>query len=161
MASKYAKLNLPPLEEQDVRHRSLVEKEASKITATKPAELAKMYLKIREKKEVKADELKSIQVILDAIIHKLKTAYEEEGITQIKLEGGATVSTQPEPVSQVTNKDEIREWAIAQGLERELSLPWSTLNSIVKQLLVSGKPEPPGVKAFMRTKIVRRGTLDG
>ncbi len=63
------------------------------------------------------------------------------------------MNVQHEPYAQVTDRDAVREWAITSGLERSLTLPWQTLNSHMKELLVLGEPLPKGVKIWSRTKI--------
>lgn len=67
---------------------------------------------------------------------------------------GDKVRIDVEPYATVVDKDANREWAIKQGLERLLSLPWQTINSVAKKLLLAGEPEPPGVKTFKKLTIV-------
>lgn len=67
---------------------------------------------------------------------------------------GTKVRIDVEPYALVIDKDANRIWAVAQGLERLLALPWATLNKHVKELLLAGQPEPPGVKTFKKRKII-------
>jgi hypothetical protein len=43
-------------------------------------------------------------------------------------------------------------WAIEEGLERSLQLPWPMLNSIVKKRLHAGQAEPPGTSVWTKSK---------
>jgi hypothetical protein len=48
------------------------------------------------------------------------------------------------------------EFVAGGGLERLMSLPWQTVNSLSKERLLDGQPPPPGVDVFAKTKIVLR-----
>jgi len=49
-------------------------------------------------------------------------------------------------------------WCVAEGLERQMSLPWQTTNSLTKARLLEGEPEPDGVTCYAKTK-VRLGSM--
>jgi hypothetical protein len=72
----------------------------------------------------------------------------------VRMPDGSNVRVQKEPYASVFDYDANRKWAIEQGLERKLMLPWGTINSITKDRLKAGENEPPGVKAFTKTKVV-------
>jgi hypothetical protein len=66
------------------------------------------------------------------------------------------VGLQFEPYAVVKDKDAARLWAMANGFERTLQMPWQTLNAEVKERLLNGLAEPDGVVAHSKPKLVRR-----
>ena len=80
-----------------------------------------------------------------------------EEISSIKLDSGRSISTWMEPYPQVTDAEAFRLWCIENGLERSLRLWPSTTASLVKQRLMDGKPEPPGITIYAKS-VVRLGS---
>lgn len=70
------------------------------------------------------------------------------------LASGDRLRIDIEPYAQVVDKDANRLWAVKEGLERLLSLPWATINKLAKERLLAGQPEPPGVKTFKKRTVV-------
>jgi hypothetical protein len=95
-----------------------------------------------------------VNLLLEAYQQLLTEEYEIEGVDSLAIDGFGTVRTQPEPYAQVEDRDKFRQWCIEAGLERSLALPWQTTNALTKQRLMEGLPEPDGVKATVKTKIV-------
>ena len=132
---------------------------------TTAAALTKEYAGLRREKD-KAEEIVSeINLRLEAVSQLLITQFDSEGISKMDLapvtvEGVAilrpSVSVQLEPYAQVMDKEVFRQWCIAQKLETQMVLPWATTNSLVKARLLEGDPEPDGVIATSRAKIVFR-----
>jgi len=116
--------------------------------------LALQYQQLRlEKKEIKED-LSKKDFELESISQMLIEKYEEEDTSSIKLKDGGTVRVQPEPYSTVAEKESFRVWCIENGYERELRLMPQTVNAVVKEHLQKGDPEPPGVKVYIKNKII-------
>lgn len=112
------------------------------------------------------DELLSeAQRILEAHEQLLIESYEtdergwgEYGASEstVRLPSGSSVSAQWEPYPKVEDKERFRQWCVKNGLEQSLQLWPSTMASITKQYLMAGQPEPDGVVAYGRYKIVYR-----
>jgi hypothetical protein len=136
------------------RKRELIDNDPLKMRSA--SALASEYRRLRDSKEEVEQVMSRLNLELEAIGQLLIQQYEADGTSSIALATGGSVSTQLEPYAQVTDRDACRQWAIAEGLERQLALPWQTANSLVKDRLLKGEPEPPGMKAFVRTKIVLR-----
>lgn len=120
------------------------------------AYLAKRYAEARRKKDLLDEMLYDVNLEIEALKQFVVDQYEVEDTTSIHLDTGEHVRVQPEPYAQVQNKEEYRLWCIKEGYETEMTLPWSKTNSIVKERLLVGEPEPPGVRAHAITKIVLR-----
>lgn len=78
------------------------------------------------------------------------------GENSVKLADGGSVSVQREPTGKVIDKEAFRKWCIQDGLESQLQLWPSTMQSIVKKRCLDGDPEPDGIEIFTRTKVVLR-----
>lgn len=127
------------------------------LTSTKPADLAFQWAEARREKKEQEKVLKGIDDRLYVLAGLLENSYEDEGISSLKvLETGESVSVGFEPYAQVEDRELFREWCIEVGMEQEMMLPWQTTNTILKEHLLAGKPEPPGLKAWIRTKLTLR-----
>ena len=73
-----------------------------------------------------------------------------------KLESGDGLYIQDKPYSQVVDKTEWLKWIRETGQEDLLSVHYQTMNSLVANRLQQGQDVPPGVKAFIKTSIMRR-----
>jgi len=157
MAGKYSHLidNLIRTLNTDAKHQEKVDAAKATISGT-PADLADLYRTLRGEKDELNDQLSEIQVRVDAVAQLLSDAYEQQGITSLKLDDGASVSVQLEPYARVEDKEAFRLWCLANGLERSMALPWTTANALTKERLLEGAPEPDGVTAVAITKIVLR-----
>ena len=149
---------LPPLPSEDPPERKVrldAAREAILIeeggNPTAPA-LVHRYKVLRDAKDAAEAVVKDINLQLDAVSELLADQFDAEDVTSLRTKE-ALVSVYVEPYTSVQDHDSLREWCIAQGLERSLRLPWQTVNSITKQRLEDGLPEPDGVTIFAKTKI--------
>lgn len=118
------------------------------------ASLAEMYGTLRQEKSELEERESDLNVRIAAVEEAMWGAFEDRGVSSIKLKTGRSVRVQPEPVAKVTDKDALRTWAVEQGLERLLGLPWQTVNSMAKERLLAGDAPPDGVEVQVRTKTV-------
>ena len=107
-------------------------------------------------KEGIEDLLSECNLRITAVEQMLVDAYETEGVTSLKLEEGGSLAVQVEPYAQVQDRDVYRRWCVEQGLENLMTVPWATTSKLTKDRLLNGEPEPPGVKAYAKMKIVLR-----
>jgi hypothetical protein len=64
-----------------------------------------------------------------------------------------TYEMEGEPYASVKNPVAFRKWVREQpGLEQRMTLPWTTTNSITKEMLLDGDEPPPGVEVFVKQK---------
>jgi len=178
VASKYAELKAEgrlepePVEDQryqdrvDEKKRAIlagvrqelletVEPESFEIPTASSAALAEVFSVLRERKD-KIKELESeTNLALEAVSQLLVDAYEAEDLTSLKT-SDRSVSIQHEPVAKVEDPEKFRLWCIREGLESMMSIPWVRANAMTKDRLLAGSPEPDGIKAFMRVKLVLR-----
>lgn len=152
MASKYSEVvkKLAPLE---IPRNERVEAIREKYIGFDPIDLAKAYAAARKVKELCDTEAKSANETIDAIVSVLVPAFEGADITTIKLDTGQSVSVGPLPRATVEDRDVFREWCKKNGYERELNLAWQTTDTITKELLLQGLPEPDGVKAYVVSRL--------
>lgn len=102
--------------------------------------------------------LYEINLRLEAVSQMMCDQFDVEGVSSMKLSSDARVAVQYEPYAKVDDRSKLKAWCEKNGLGDRLALPWQTLNSIVKERLLLGEPEPDGVSATSKPKIVlRRG----
>lgn len=167
---KYTKFEstLPRMLDPDAKYQDKINARKAEIIEGDPlgtnraSLLAAKYVAVRKQKAEVNKLLRDVNLELEAYGQLISDAFEREGVTNMKLAAGVRVESHLEPYAQVTDRDAFRLWCIEQGLERSLQLPWGTTNSLVKERLVAGAPEPPGVSAFMKSKVkaVGLGTDD-
>ena len=161
MPSKYAKIlpKLPRLEEEPKYQAriDIAKEEFQGLIITLP-ELATTYAQLRGVKKEIESKLSGVNLRLEALKQLIVVIFEEQGTSAIRLVSGLTLSHQPEPHAVVKDREVFRLWCIDQKLEHLLMLLWQTTNSLTKEHLLKGEPEPDGVKAWLRDKLVLRSS---
>jgi hypothetical protein len=115
--------------------------------------LASFYTKTRKEiDEIKADQAAK-QIVLDAISELVIDAFEFQGVTSLKLDTGESVRMEVIPYPYVEDREKFRLWCIEEGLEKEMVLHFKTMESMVKEKLLEGEPEPPGIKAYLNSRL--------
>lgn len=173
MPSKYESIipSLPsyiPEDPQELAHQQRVDAIKLEIIndpeiSKSPVSLAQEYADLRLAKDNLEEQLKAIQISLDAYAQMLldsnsagDSEWGQYGVlkTTMRLVSGDTIRVQHDPWARVFDKDANRKWAIKNGMERMLALPWQTINSITKECLIKAMPEPDGVKVWKKSKLV-------
>lgn len=126
------------------------------VKANDPNALAREYRRLRQQKDEAEKLLSEINVHLEAYGTLLIDAYDAADTTSITLASGGSVSVQPEPYAKIVDREAFRQWCLRNGFERSMTLPWQTANAETKERLLKGEPEPDGIQAQVRTKIVVR-----
>lgn len=114
---------------------------------------ARLYEDARQRKQAAEALLKSIEDEIEALTQLLADRFDNEGLGSLKLENGTNISIWHEPYAQVEDREKFRLWCLRNGLEKSLMLPWQTTNSLTKERLLLGDPEPDGVTCFSKVKI--------
>lgn len=118
-----------------------------------PGALARAYEEAKAAKASAEEAVKAVNVRIRALEDLLYNAYEEAGITSLKLESGRTVSVNPEPYVTVLDRDAVREWAKENGHERDLNFNANTLSAIVKSRALNRESLPPGVELKVWSRV--------
>jgi hypothetical protein len=164
MAGKYAGIidKLPRLvperspyqdKVQAVKDQILLEQNVTWLPASV---LARDYRELRDEVDTIEEQLSAANLRLEAVKQLMVAQFDAEDVTSIALGDGAHVRVQKEPYAQVKDKEAFRQWCIKHGFEMQMVLPWATTNSLTKELLTAGKPEPDGVEAAQLDKVVLR-----
>ena len=136
---------------QKVINDSLIQAMNGKMQASN---LARIYADVRRMKSAFETQEKVTNILEDAYKQLLIDQYEAEATTSLTLDDGASVRIQSEPHGRIVDKDANRKWAMDNGLETSLALPWQTVNALTKEMLLRGEEPPDGVEAEARTKVV-------
>jgi hypothetical protein len=102
------------------------------------ADLAREYRRLRSHEELVSAAVSRLALLKEAMTQMIDLAYEAAGITSLKLDDGRSVSSQPEPIGSVEDREAFRQWCLENGLEQSLALPWQTMTAIVKEKLLEG-----------------------
>lgn len=162
MASKYTSVvnRLPKFQpvNESTTQEELIGKLTKELKVLGFEDKLAMFCELREERDRLEDERKAVDAKIEALTRLIIDSYEERGVQSVKLDSGASVSMQVEPYAQVVDRDAFREWCIKNGLANALQLPWQSTSSLTKERLLAGDPEPDGVQAFCKSKLVlRRG----
>lgn len=131
--------------------------------ALTPQQLLTQYKLLRQQRDELQTKLSDNYLALEAFTQMLieSNNRQEDGwgaygasSNTLIAPNGSRIRIDVEPYATVVDKDANRQWAVKEGLERMLALPWQTLNSLVKKRLLNGQGEPPGVKTFKKRTIV-------
>jgi hypothetical protein len=114
---------------------------------------AAAYKEAREVKDALEEHLKTANLVLEAYNQLIQDQLEVEGASSVKTADGWSVRAQVEPYATVEDHDKFRKWCMENGFEDKLTLPWATMNSLVKEQLEAGEAEPDGVKVFTKSKL--------
>lgn len=148
---KYADItpNLPKLEET-FSDRVAAKRDALRYQTT--VALLREYLDARKRKDNLEAELSLVEEVIQAAGSLIVVRYEEEGITSMRTRTHA-ISHQVEPVAKVSDAHALRAWAVDNGFEARMALPWQTVNALTKERLLAGEAPPPGVEVYALDKL--------
>jgi hypothetical protein len=180
------KSSLKPLERPKTPYQERVEKEKAEFTelhGLDPAKIAAVFVLWRDRADALEEgneaedgriplslldrlwpewakegihSQKFVNLKLEALKQLLDEAYTEQNLSEQRLQSGDSVAVQKEPHAVVKDADAYREWCFTKGYKEAMSLPWQTTNGMVKERLLEGIELPPGVEAYMLTKVVLR-----
>lgn len=109
------------------------------------AHLARVYRDLRMIKKNFEQQEKITNILIEAYEQIMVDQYEAEGMKSIALNDGGSVWVGREPHAVVTDREANRKWAVKEGLENLLTIPWQTVNALAKKALLDGSAEPDGV----------------
>jgi hypothetical protein len=121
--------------------------------------LASDYAELRREKAILKEQESELNLKIAAMEQLLDERFKDEDVTNIRVAAGM-VNVQREPHAKVEDKTKVRVWAIENGLEEMLAIPWQTLNSHTKELLQGGYEPPPGVSLWENVSIRFTPTKD-
>jgi hypothetical protein len=153
---KYDKVlpTLPKLPPDNPKFQEKVEHAKGEFLGKGSMELAKIYRGLRAEEEILDQQVKALNVRIEACVQHMESVWEAEGLRSLKFDTGGGVGMKPQPFARVTDKEAFRDWCVKHGFGAQLSLPWQSTNSITKERLLAGEGEPPGVTAFIKTTFV-------
>ena len=172
MPGKYDAIlpSLPSMPVENQSYQDKVEQVKAALTAGSDAgctptalDLAQLYAQLRATKDVLEDQVSAINLQLEAVTQLLVASQDagEEGWgaygvedNAIRMADGSTIRVQFDITGQVKDKEAYRLWCLENGYGQKMQLWPTTTNAIVKERLMAGEPEPAGVQAFKRNKLV-------
>ena len=131
-------------------YQAKVDEAKGEFQDRKPSVLLTQYGDLRAQAEVKEREAKDLWLRVEAAAQLITEAYEAEGIPTMTVRGVGTMRTDHVPYAHVEDRGAFHEWALDHGYGPQMSLPWMTTNSIVKEMLLGGEDAPPGVTVYVK-----------
>lgn len=158
MANKYGKLKEKLTKHKEApEYQERVDKEKAKLAKKKTVTIAKRFNADYLAKKELQEEIKKLNLSLEASTQLIVERFEEDDVTSMKLTDGTHVFLNDKPYCSVVDQDKLFAW-IKKGKRTELlGVKTSTLNSMVRDNLLDGKTLPPGIDVFMKTDLSRRG----
>lgn len=120
-------------------------------------QLKDLYVQARKEADELAEKVSVIDTQLAALTYLFVQRMEEDDVTSLPFTDGVTLGSSIEPYPNVTDRSALTNWIKSTGQEDLLTLNYQTLASIVKAMLLEGKPLPPGVDVYMKDKLSARG----
>lgn len=120
-------------------------------------QLKGLYVQVRQQIDELDAKLSVLNVQKNALTYLFTERFEEDDVTSMKFDDGVMLSEAPEPYPNVKDRATLVAWIKSTGQEDLLTLNFQTLASMCKQLLLDGKPIPPGVDIYMKSKLSARG----
>jgi hypothetical protein len=118
------------------------------------------FMDFLEKNKLRKDELKAelkeLEINIEASQRILVDRFENDGTQSIRSSSGTLFYLKDDPYSSVEDSNALKKWFKDNGMEEMFTVPWQSLNALVKDRLKSGKPEPNGVKVYIKTSVETR-----
>lgn len=158
MASKWKKIlkgkRLPALPVEP-EWRDKVNEEKLEYEDLKLDVLVRELNNFRDRKSAHEDKIDKLNVTIEALNQLVLDRMEEQNLDSVTVHG--TVFYQHiEPYASMQDRALLFAYIKKTKQVSLLTVQWQTLNALVKELLIDGKPAPPGVKVFLKTTIGRR-----
>jgi hypothetical protein len=117
------------------------------------AEIAEAYNDCEEEIAERERELKEVKMRREAAERAMHQQMEAAGLDSVTV-AGFKWTPKVEPYPSVKDKAAFRAWA-GEKMPDNLSLPFPTLKSVVKEALESGEELPPGIDVYLKGSFSR------
>lgn len=114
-------------------------------------DLGTEFASLKARKSTLEHEIKSINTDLEALSQLIVERLEDGDLEGIELANGIKVGIKDEPYASIDDQKKFYDWIKKTKQSKLLKINFQTLNAIVKDLIISGKKNPPGTKVFMKT----------
>jgi hypothetical protein len=118
-----------------------------------PSVITEWYMDARDEADELKEKLADVNARTEALRQFLVERAEVEGLSSLRLTNGRGIVIVSEPYPNVVDKEAFRQWCLAQGFESQMTLHPSTAKAVVKERLLHGEPEPPGVEIYSKDVI--------
>ena len=141
----------------ETEYQQKVDEEKKSHIGLSASDLARAFAMIRSMKRDREEQIKKLNVQLEALSQLLVEHLEADAVQKIQLQTGETCYIQSEPYSGIENRDEAIAWLKKHKLSNMLTIQWQTMNAFNKERLVNGEPPMPGTKVYLKTSARLRG----
>jgi hypothetical protein len=152
MAKKYEHLRgkLPAFQ-QEPSYQAKVDEAKSSYAALDVTELAR-ELSINKKAKRDYESLISEHNLqIEALSQLLVEALPAMNLKAVELDTGEKCSLQDDPYCNIEDRGKLFAWLRRKKMQSIFTVNWQTMNALVRGMLIDGKPQPPGVKMYLKT----------
>lgn len=134
-----------------------VEKEKAAMMGLDLMDVARKLRSLEVEKDAFEASAKALNPEIDACSQILCDLMRERGMETVELEGGEKCRIADDPYCSIEDRDKLFAWLRRKKMQAIFTVNWQTMNSFVKNLLTEGRPQPPGVKLYIKTYAQVRG----
>jgi hypothetical protein len=139
----------------DESFQSRVNQEAEELRPLSTTEKARLYCKHRDLKDKLEEEIKKLNVCIEALSQLMIKELEADGLEQVRLDTGDLITIKDEPYVSVEERPTFIAWIRQTGQEDLLTVHYQTMSSMTKKMLQNGENPPPGLRVFLKQSITR------
>lgn len=162
MPNEKQPLNLPKFEVEP-EYAAKIKAQQKKYVKFKdePAKLGSEFFHVKKLKKNAEAHLAEINLRIAALEGLLLANFEDQEITSIKNEDGATIFKKSTAYPVIKDKKKLFAWIKANKAAHLIGVVHQSLKSFVNERLQDGQSLPPGVEAFLKDSIGHRGGVGG
>jgi|HubBroStandDraft_3_1064219.scaffolds.fasta_scaffold116584_1 hypothetical protein len=158
---KYTQLKgkLPAFEQPPAWQQKVEASKASYI-GLDVAGLARELKLFKLQKDNAEQNISEFNIEIEAVSQILLSELSAQQLQSFKLETGETISIRDEPYVSIEDKAACRKWQVREKLTPLMSAPWQTINALIKERLIEGRPIPKWAKVFLKSTVRLTGARE-
>ena len=114
-------------------------------------DLGQSFADFKSRKRILEDKIKEMNTELEALSQLIVERLETGDLQSIELANGIKVGIKDEPYASIDDQEKFYDWIKKTKQTGLLKINFQTLNAMTKDMIISGKKNPPGTKVFIKT----------
>jgi len=114
-------------------------------------ELGREFASFKVQKNVAEANIKEMNTQMEALSQLIVERLETGDLESIELANGIKVGIRDEPYTSIDDQKKFYDWIKKTKQTGLLKINFQTLNAMTKEMIITGKKNPPGTKVFMKT----------
>jgi len=114
-------------------------------------ELGREFASFKIQKNTAEAGIKEMNTQMEALSQLIVERLEDGDLEAIELANGIKVGIKDEPYTSIEDQKKFYAWIKKTKQTGLLKINFQTLNAMTKEMIITGKKNPPGTKVFMKT----------